>query len=177
MNLDRLIRTIPGWEKCSPQQLISVLKEETIPFENHDDFTWKGTADVFIPELGKRFGREGNKLLQDVLLHEGETWLVNQLAVGIPLTDSEIQATLYYLDSTGLVPGAKHIARAVKRNISLLEHYNLAIPTLNEIETLLAQMKLTDDKNKRESEALDRLQVYREKLTLWPGFPEPPPEL
>lgn len=177
MNLVQVIRSIPNWNSYTSEQLLEVLTRKDIPYEDHTDWTWKGCAAVVIPETGKRFGREGNKSLEAVLTANGETWLVSQLASGVALTDPEIQSTLYFLDSTGLVPGAKYIALAVKRNVSLVEKNQLNTPTITELDSLLFQLKLEDDKKIREEQALDRIQVYREALTVWPGFPAPPPEL
>lgn len=172
--IESAIRNINNWQVQSPQEILALLQAETIPFVDPQKWTWSGLAEVFVPETGKRFGREGNKLLQDVLLAQGEQWLVSQLSVGISLIDDEIQATLYLLDSSGLVPGAKHIARAVKRNISLLEQNKLPVPSLLEIETTLHQMKLADLKELREEQAWDRMQAFKVAWTEYNGVgPEP----
>jgi hypothetical protein len=172
--LKAVIRTIQDWQSKSPQEILALLQDETIPFVDPQKWTWSGLAEVFIPETGKRFGREGNKLLQDILLAQGDQWLISQLSNGISLIDDEIQATLYLLDSSGLVPGAKHIARAVKRNISLLEQAKLSVPSLFEIETVLKSMKLADLKELREEQAWDRIQAFKEAWTNYDGVgPEP----
>jgi hypothetical protein len=174
VTLESTIRSISNWQIKSPQEILGLLQAETIPFVDPQKWTWGGLAEVFIPETGKRFGRDGNKLLQNILLSQGEQWLVSQLSSGISLIDDEIQATLYLLDSSGLVPGARHIARAVKRNISLLEQNKLSVPSLLEIETALHQMKLADLKELREEQAWDRMQAFKEAWTNYDGVgPEP----
>ena len=174
MTLESTIRNISNWQSKSPQEILVLLQAETILFVDPQKWTWGGLADVFIPETGKRFGRDGNKLLQDILLAQGEQWLVSQLSNGISLIDDEIQATLYLLDSSGLVPGANHIARAVKRNISLLEQNKLSVPSLLEIETALKSMKLADLKELREEQAWDRLQAFKEAWTEYDGVGQEP---
>jgi hypothetical protein len=183
--LKTLIARIPGWNTKSTQEILDTLKAESIPFENHENFTWKGISSVHVPETGHRFGRDGCKLLQDMLLANGEPWVVNQLANGLVLTDDEIQDTFYYLDSAGLVPGARHLAREVKRNISLLEqarikeriekfHIEIEVPSLEEIEACLFAMKLADWRVLREEQAWDRFQAYKVALTNYPGIGREP---
>lgn len=176
MTLESTIRAIPDWQSKTSQEILDLLQVEDIPYLNNEDFTWKGIASVWIPESNKRFGREGNKLLQDILLQQGETWLVNQLAVGIALTDDEIQATFEALDASGLVPGARHIAREVKRNISLLESNKLPVPSPQELSDLLSEMKLEDWKKAEEEQAWDRMQAFKVALTAYDGT-GPKPEL
>jgi hypothetical protein len=171
-----VIRTIQDWQSKSPQEILGLLQDETIPFVDPQKWTWGGLAEVFIPETGKRFGRDGNKLLQDILLAQGDQWLISQLSNGISLIDDEIQDTLYLLDSSGLVPGAKHIARAVKRNISLLEQNKLPVPSLLEIETTLHQMKLEVWRQAEEEQAWDRMQAFKIALRAYNGT-GPKPEL
>jgi hypothetical protein len=174
VTLESTIRSISNWQIKSPQEILGLLQDETIPFVDPQKWTWGGLAEVFIPETGKRFGRDGNKLLQDILLAQGDQWLISQLSNGISLIDDEIQATLFLLDSSGLVPGARHIARAVKRNISLLEQTKLPVPSLLEIETVLKSMKLADLAALREEQAWDRLQAFKEAWTKYNGVgPEP----
>jgi hypothetical protein len=180
-----LIARIPGWNTKSTQEILDALQAESILFENNENFTWKGISLVYVPETGHRFGREGCKLLQDMLLANGEPWIVSQLANGLVLTDDEIQATFYYLDSAGLVPGARHIAREVKRNISLLEqarikeriekfYIEIEVPSIEEIEACLFAMKLADWRVLREEQMWDRVQVYKVALTAYDGIGREP---
>lgn len=183
--LKTLIAQIPNWNTKSPQEILVALQAQTIPFENKDSFTWKGLASVYIPETGKRFGAEGNRALQNVLNNQGDQWLISQLATGVPIIDADVQSTFYLLDQAGIVPGARHLAREVKRNISLLEqarikertekfHIELEIPTLAEIETCLFAMKLANLRVLREEQMWDRVQAYKISLTLYEGIgPEP----
>ena len=183
--LKTLIALIPGWNTKSTQEILDTLQEENIPFENTDGFTWKGLASVYIPETGRRFGAEGNRALQNVLTHQGDQWLISQLATGVPLIDDEVQNTFYLLDQAGLVPGARHLAREVKRNISLLEqarikeriekfHIEIEVPSIEEIEACLFAMKLADWRVLREEQAWDRLQAYKVALTNYPGIGREP---
>jgi hypothetical protein len=183
--LKALIRLVPGWESKTSQEVLDALQEESIPFENSGDFTWKGLASVWVPETGTRFGRGGCKLLQDVLLQQGETWAISQLSSGMPLNDVDIQNTFNFLDQVGLVPGAGHLAREVKRNISLLEqarikeriekfYIEIEVPSIEEIEACLFAMKLADLRVLREEQMWDRVQAYRIALTAYDGLgPEP----
>ena len=174
LGLVEVVRSVEGWDSLQADELLSVLQQENIPYQDASDFTWKGIALVWIPETQQRFGREGNRRLQEVLTQQGEDWIVSQLAHGMSLLDDEIQATLYALDQSEVVPGARHIARMAKRNISLLEKHQLETPTLPELELLLTQMKLALWKNTKEEQAWDRFQTYKVALTEYDGQgPEP----
>ncbi len=174
--LKSLIAQIPDWSIKSSHEILIALQAETIPFENKDSFTWKGLASVWIPETGTRFGGQGNRVLQNVLEQQGDRWLISQLATGVPIIDYEVQNTFYLLDQVGLVPGARHLAREVKRNISLLEqarikeriekfHIEIEVPSIEEIAACLAHMKLVALRDLRIEQALDRVQAYREAWT------------
>jgi len=185
MSLDKIIRQIPGWQTKSAESVLADLQAETICFENGDSFTWKGLASVYVPDTGRRFGAEGNRALQNVLEQQGDKWLISQLATGVPIIDDEVQQTFYLLDQAGFVPGARYLAREVKRTISLLEqariqeriekfHIEIEVPNLIEIETCMFAMKLADLRVLREEQMWDRVQVYRIALTAYDGIgPEP----
>lgn len=174
MTLEQVIRQIEDWQNKAADMLLALLQAETIPFFDPQKWTWGGLAEVFIPETGKRFGREGNKLLQNILLAQGEQWLVSQLSNGISLIDDEIQGTLYLLDSSGLVPGARHIARAVKRNVSLLEHNKLPVPSLLEIETALKNMKHEERKARLKTAGANQYNRFCDAVeNLQPSDPDP----
>ena len=185
MSLNKIIRQIPDWQSKSAAVVLADLQAETIPFENTDGFTWKGLASVYIPETGRRFGAEGNRALQNVLEQQGDKWLISQLATGVPLIDDDVQSTFYFLDQAQIVPGARYLAREVKRNISLLEqariqeriekfHIEIEVPSIEEIEACLFAMKLADWRVLREEQMWDRVQVYRVALTAYDGLgPEP----
>jgi hypothetical protein len=176
MNLELLIKSIPDWYTSSPGDMYDTLTKKNIPYVDNRDWTWKGIGDVWIPETGKRFGREGNKKLQDALIATGEHWAINQIAQGFPLVDDEIQQILYQLDAAGIVPGAKYVALEVKRDISLLEQYSMN-PSPGEVAEALESAKLQLEKELTESSWYDRLQAAREQLTLWNGNPNTKPEL
>jgi hypothetical protein len=174
--LKTLIERISHWNIKSTQEILDALQEENIPFENTDRFTWNGLASVYVPESNKRFGAEGNRALQNVLEQQGDRWLISQLATGVPLIDDEVQNTFYLLDQMGLVPGARHLAREVKRNISLLEqaqiqeriekfHLEIEVPSIEEIAACVAHMKLVALSKLRIEQALDKVQAYREAWT------------
>jgi hypothetical protein len=176
--LKSLIDRIPSWSTKSTQEILDALQVESIPFENHENFTWKGLASVWIPETGMRFGAEGNRALQNVLEQQGDRWLISQLATGVPIIDDEVQQTFYLLDQAGFVPGARHLAREVKRNISLLEqarikeriekfHIEIEVPSIEEIAACVAHMKLVAFRELRIEQALDRVQAYREAWTAY----------
>jgi catechol 2,3-dioxygenase-like lactoylglutathione lyase family enzyme len=185
MSLDKIIRQIPDWQNKSAAVVLADLQAETIPFENGDSFTWKGLASVYVPEAGRRFGAEGNRALQNVLEQQGDKWLISQLATGVPLLDDEVQQTFYLLDQAGFVPGARHLAREVKRNISLLEHariqeriekfhIEIEVPSIEEIEACVFAMKLADLRVLREEQMWDRVQAYRIALTAYDGIGREP---
>ncbi len=174
--MDRLIRSIPNWESLTPEVILQELRLEKIPFLDTSDWTWKGIAAVMIPEKAARFGDEGNRLLQKALSERESFWLISQLASGIPLVDSEIQQTLYAYDYSGLVPGARHIARAVKRDISLLEQHQIFLDDAQ----ILAAIEDLQLRNKRDIcyyQGVDRLQAFRESLDRWDGKESTRPNL
>lgn len=174
-NLPQLIQTITDWQTKSPATLFAELSEATILYEDRRDWTWKGIADVPIPETGARFGREGCKKLQDALKAAGEELWVSQISSGMPLTDPEIQATLRYLDSVGAIPGAKHVADAVLRMVSLLEHNNITA-TAEQVAEAQAELLLELYKSTKIDHAQDYTQRYKEAMTVWNGDPATEPE-
>lgn len=174
-NLPLLIQTITDWQTKSPATLFAELSEATILYEDHSDWTWKGIVNVPIPETGTSFGREGCKKLQNALKGNGEELWVSQISVGMPLTDPEIQATLRFLDASGVVPGAKHVADSVHRMISVLEQNNITT-TQEEVGEVQAKLLLELYKTSKIDEKQDQLQAYREAMTVWNGDPATEPE-
>ena len=174
-NLPRLIQTITDWQTKSPATLFAELSEATILYEDRRDWTWKGIADVIIPETGARFGREGCKKLQDALKAAGEELWVSQISAGMPLTDPEIQGTLRHLDAVGVIPGAKYVADAVYRLVSILEQNNITT-TSEEVGEVQAKLLLELYKTSKIDEKQDRLQAYREAMNVWDGNPATEPE-
>lgn len=173
-NLPQLIQTITDWQTKSPATLFAELSEATILYEDRRDWTWKGIADVPIPETGARFGREGCKKLQDALKAAGEELWVSQISSGMPLTDPEIQATLRYLDSVGVIPGARHVANAVRRMVSALEYNNIAA-IAEQVAEAQAGLLLELYKQAKIDARQDQIQTYREALTVWDGNPATEP--
>jgi hypothetical protein len=174
--LRKAIQSIDHWESMSAEQLFAALTTLRHRFEDRSDWTWKGIALVWCPDRNARFGREGCRLLQDVLVASGDQWLVTQLGAGMPLWDSEVQSILRGLDAAGHVPGAAHVADAVVRNISTLELHGIGSDA-NEVAAELAAMRLDALKQYKNDQADDRLQIYREKITVWDGNPATEPKL
>jgi hypothetical protein len=176
MMLKDCILAVENWQTMSTQEILAALQAENIPFQNSDSFTWKGIASVWIPERGRRFGAEGCRMLQNVLEEQGDRWLISQLATGIPIIDEDVQNTFYFLDQSGILPGARHLAREVRRNISILEksqikeriekfHVEIEVPSPEQIDACVSNMKLVALSKIRIEQAQDRIQVYREAWT------------
>lgn len=171
--LESLIKQIDGWNLKSAQDVLNILQIKNIQYEDKTDWTWKGIAGVVNKDTGERLGRDGCKRLQDALLAAGEQLWVSQISAGMPLNDPEIQGVLRYLDQTGAVPGARFIADAVLRQISVLEQNNI-VTTLEEVTQVLTLMKLDLYKQSKIDAKQDQLQAYREAMTIWNGTdPEP----
>ena len=176
MTLNELIQSLPNWFEKNPQEIFEELSTPSVEFVDKEKWTWGGIADVYILETGKRFGRSGNKLLQDAMLASGELWTVTQLGAGFPLYDEEILELFRQLDASGVVPGARHIANTIKRIISLLEHNNLN-SSQEEIFASIKYCKLEKIKQDKIDKVLDAVQVYREAITSWDGNPGTEPQL
>lgn len=140
MTLQELIAEVQDWQTKQASQLFSDLSARVLDYEDESDWTWKGIAGVVNQDTGERFGRHGCKLLQDALLAAGEGLWVSQISSGMPLTDPEIQGVLRYLDEAGSIPGARFIADAVLRKISVLEQNNITT-TVEEVAQVQASMK------------------------------------
>jgi hypothetical protein len=175
-HLRKAIQSIDHWESMSAGQLFAALTTLRHPFEDRADWTWKGIALVWCPDRNARFGREGCRLLQDVLVASGDQWLVTQLGAGMPLWDSEVQSILRGLDAAGHVPGAAYVADAVVRMISTLELHGIECDE-PEVASELAAMRLDALKQYKNDQADDRRQVYRERITVWNGDPATEPKL
>jgi hypothetical protein len=176
MNLHELIQSRPNWFNKTAEELFTELNTPSVEFVDTDKWTWAGIVNVYVPETNSRFGRTGAKLLQDVMLASGEIWTVQQISAGFPLYDEEVLNLFRQLDATGLVPGARHIANAIKRMISLLEENTLS-STQEEVAVELADCKLERLKQLKNDEGYDTHQSYREAITLWDGSPETEPRL
>lgn len=174
MTLSQLITALTDWTARSPESIYAELSAPSIQFVDQQDWTWKGIATVSVPETGQRFGASGCKLLQDVLLATGQQWLVTQLSSGMPLYDTEIQSFLRHLHDSGTVPGAKYVADAVYRMISPLEKHNIAT-TLEDVAVVHFQLMLDQYRHSKIDEKQDRLQAYREAMTVWDGNPKTEP--
>lgn len=173
MNLEKLIESVDNWQEKSAAQILTDLSERTILYKDDADWTWKGIAAVVDQDTGLRFGREGCKRLQDALKAAGEELWVSQISAGMQLTDPEIQGALRHLDAAGVVPGARHIADAVLRQISPLEQ-NGIVTTADKIAQVQVAMKLARYKQAKIDAKQDQLQAYRENMTAWNGIdPEP----
>ena len=163
-----LISAIPDWGSLTPQSLFSILVEKNIPYRDDTNWTWKGIASVVDHDTGSRFGREGCKRLQDALKAAGEELWVSQISAGMPLTDPEIQGVLRHLDQIGAVPGARHIADAVMRDISQLEQASITT-TPEEVAQVQASMKLDLYKQSKIDLRQDQLNCYKVAMDLWDG--------
>lgn len=173
MTLEALIKDISGWQSATSEDIFEKLSAKDIVYRDDEDWTWKGIAGVINKDTGHRFGREGCKQLQNALKAAGEELWISQISAGMPLTDNEIQGILLYLDTAGLVPGARYIAYAVLRNESLLEKHNLET-TLDEITQTLKKMKFELYKQSKIDSAQDRVIAYREAMMVYNGIgPEP----
>ena len=173
--IKQLIQAIPDWKTKSPEILFAELSEPKLLFQDHSDWTWKGISRVFIPENNTMFGREGCKKLQDALKNAGEELWISQISVGMPLTDPEIQGTLRYLDSLGIVPGARHVADAVHRMISELEQHSIVI-TQEEVAEIQASLLFELYIKSKLDELQDKMHAYRIAMSNWDGDPETEPE-
>jgi hypothetical protein len=169
-----LILKIEGWKSLTAEALLSQLQSPTVDFSDSTDWTWRGIALVWDPDSGKRFGREGNRKLQDALMHAGDQWAVSQLSTGMALNDPEIQGILRHLDASGIVPGARHVADAVKRKISVLEQAGLTA-SLEDVTAAKNQLEISIWRRSKVDEAKDHLQRYTEAITVYvPGEGEEP---
>ena len=175
MTLQKLIAEVQDWQTKQASQLFSELSQRVVNYEDRSDWTWKGIAGVVNQATGERFGRPGCKLLQDALLAAGEGLWVSQISAGMPLNDAEIQSVLRYLDHVGAVPGARFIADAVLRQISVLEKHNITT-TVEEIAQVQASMRLNLYVEAQIDKRQDQLNTYKEALQLWDGNPDTEPE-
>jgi hypothetical protein len=74
-----------------------------------------------------------------------------------------------------MVPGAKHVADAVHRMISVLEKNNITT-TPDEVGEVQAAMLLELYKTSKIDQKQDQLQAYREAMNVWDGNPATEPE-
>jgi hypothetical protein len=169
-----LILSIESWQSLTAEELLSQLQAPTVDFSDSTNWTWRGIALVYDPDSGKRFGREGNRKLADALMNAGDQWVVSQLSTGMVLNDPEIQSILRYLDTAGIVPGARHVADAVQRKISILEQAGLTA-SLDDVLAAKSYLEISIWRRSKVDEAKDHLQRYIEAITVYvPGEGEEP---
>lgn len=171
-----LILATPDWDSLSSGALFSILSEKNIPYRDDTEWTWKGIASVVNQDTDERFGRHGCKLLQDAMKAAGEELWVSQISAGMPLTDPEIQGVLRYLDHVGAVPGARFVADAVLRQISVLEKHNI-IATEAEIEDAKQSLLLEDRKRQLIATEALRWNRFCNAVDAWDGNPQTEPVL
>jgi len=169
-----LILKVEGWKTLTAEAILAQLQLPTVDFSDSTDWTWRGIASVYDPDSGKRFGREGNRKLQDALILAGDNWAVSQLSTGMALNDPEIQNILRQLDAAGIVPGARHVADAVKRKISVLEQAGLTA-SLEDVIAAKRELEISLWRRSKLDQAQDHLQRYTEAITVYvPGEGEEP---
>ena len=158
MSFVNLIESVPDWQNKTPQQIYATLSDASILVEDHRFYTWAGVALVA--------GDAGASALCAKLIEFGKLWAVHQLGgAGLDLANEEIQQQLYLLDSLG-VPGMAALAQHVRHYVSPLQQAG--------IEATLADVALAHRKRILENAAVDRLQAYREALSIWDGSGEEP---
>jgi hypothetical protein len=167
MNLTDIIKEL-DYNNLSDSEVWNILNIKNILFADEEPWTWAGIAEVV--------GNQGAEELRIALTNGGMGWAVHQLGgKGINLSKDDVQNALYYLHSIG-VPGMAALAMTVKRNISALEKFNIQT-TEEDVRLVIKKIKVQDLKHIKEENALDRLQVYREAITLWDGNPDTEPKL
>jgi hypothetical protein len=167
MNLTDIIKGL-DYNNLNDSEIWNILNLKNVLHLDEDPWTWAGIAEVV--------GNQGAEELRIALTNGGMGWAVHQLGgKGINLSKEDVQNALYYLHSIG-VPGMAALAMTVKRNISILEKFNIST-TNQEVKQIIKNIKLQDLKDLKIEVVLDKVQLYREELTLWDGNPETEPKL
>ena len=160
-SLISVIETIDDWQTISDADLYAALTAETLPYEDHDLWTWAGVATVA--------GNAGAEGLRLALEQNQMAWAIHQLGgKGMDLSLPAIQQALYYFDSLD-VPGMDSLALAVKRNRSPLQAAGL-IATIE-------QVTLARSKRLKAIAAATRYNVYVNALSAWNGDSQTEPSL
>jgi hypothetical protein len=164
MTLADCVLAVENWQAISPIELFEKLNEPTFRYVDKKSYR--------LVDIAKLIGDENMQMFLDVVKISGYEWMISETAVGTQLGDDPINARLRALNH----PVATMLANHTNRIVSILERAGITA-TIDEVQSVQKALLLNADKKMREKAAQDRTQAYREKLTLWPGFPEPPPEL
>jgi hypothetical protein len=160
-SLINLIESIDDWQTLSDADLYDALNSATVPYEDHELWTWAGVATVA--------GNAGAEGLRLALEQNQMAWAIHQLGGrGLDLSLPPIQSALYYFDSLG-VPDMDTLALAVKRDRSPLESAGLTATQ--------SQVSLARAKRLKSTAAAQRYNVYMAALAAWDGDPETEPTL
>ncbi len=160
-SLISVIESIDRWADKTDQELYTALTTASIPYEDHELWTWAGIASVA--------GNAGAEGLRQALEANSMAWAIHQLGgKGMDLSLPAIQQTLYYLDSLN-IPGMAEVALAVKRDKTPLENAGLT--------ATLSQVALARSKRLKSSVAVGRYNAYMSALASWNGDPQTEPTL
>jgi hypothetical protein len=165
--LKNLIKSL-NYKSLSAQEVYNKLKEKNIQYIDDSFWTWAGIAELV--------GNQGAEALRIALTDGGMGWAVHQLGgKGINLSKDDVQNALYYLHGIG-VPGMSLLALAVKRNISILDKHQIST-SIEEIESVLLDLKLEDLINQKIDQARDRFNNYLININSWNGDVNTEPQL
>jgi hypothetical protein len=160
-SLISVIESIDGWADKTDQELYTALTTASIPFQDHELWTWAGVATVA--------GNAGAEGLRIALDQNQMAWAIHQLGGrGLDLSLPAVQQALYYFDSLG-VPGMELLALSVKRDKTPLENAGLT--------ATLSQVALARSKRLKSSVAVGRYNAYMSALASWNGDPQTEPTL
>jgi hypothetical protein len=170
MQIRDLIEQLDEWQTKTIDEVWLDLNSVEHQYLDNDNYTWGGVADVL--------GNDSTEALRNALESGGSKWAVYALSgqPGLQLTRSEIQATLYLLESNGLVPNASKLAKHVKRLVSLLELHKLN-PSKDLVATVLSGMQLGAVKREKKVMASTRYNAYCAAMEAWDGDPSTEPTL
>jgi hypothetical protein len=157
-----LIQQLPDWVELNAQEIADLLNAKIIEKIDDQLYTWAGVALIA--------GAEGAEAFRLALEQNNLGWAVHQLGgSGIQLSNPLVQQVLLGFAQAGL-PGAESLALAGKRMVSMMENAGLPEATVEMVEDGLLQIR----KKQLEDTATNRLQAYREALSVWDGSGEEP---
>lgn len=159
-SLELAISQVPSWENLTSNELLLKLHEKTQPYRDAKKYD--------LVEVAKVIGPQNMSAFVDAVRSADRGWILDQAAVGFFPGEDPVNAELKAINSIH----TQTLAAYTCRYISLLEKEGLTTPpSLQEVETVHANLKLLLVRVVTCDELTDSYYSIKEEIGRWNGDP------